>query len=172
MRDSVGGLCALSVSNHRQNTKTLTQHQTKWPRRPRRNPPRSVATTRPRREPRPLETRESRSQSDPPRPRPRLSRRLGRGRGPPRPPAARAGETAVRKKSIATDPTRLRPWAPAQAPKKGDEKKKKKKSKESYSSYIYKVLKQVHPDTGISKKGMVVMCGFIQDIFERLERRV
>ena len=28
---------------------------------------------------------------------------------------------------------------------------------ESYSSYIYKVLKQVHPDTGISKKGMSIM---------------
>ena len=57
-----------------------------------------------------------------------------------------------------------------QAPKK-DASKKKKKSKESYSSYIYKVLKQVHPDTGISKKGMIVMCGFIQDIFERARPR-
>ena len=56
---------------------------------------------------------------------------------------------------------------PAQAPKK-DAPKKKKKSTESYSSYIYKVLKQVHPDTGISKKGMIVMCGFITDIFERI----
>lgn len=27
----------------------------------------------------------------------------------------------------------------------------------SYATYIYKVLKQVHPDTGISKKGMLVM---------------
>lgn len=29
-------------------------------------------------------------------------------------------------------------------------KKRSKKRVESYSSYIYKVLKQVHPDTGIS----------------------
>ena len=56
----------------------------------------------------------------------------------------------------------------SQAAKKTDDKKKKKKPVESYSSYIYKVLKQVHPDTGISKKGMIVMCGFITDIFERI----
>ena len=39
---------------------------------------------------------------------------------------------------------------------------------ESYSSYIYKVLKQVHPDTGISKKGMSIMNSFINDTFERI----
>ncbi|KAJ8944801.1 hypothetical protein NQ314_009381, partial [Rhamnusium bicolor] len=30
------------------------------------------------------------------------------------------------------------------------DKKKKRRRKESYAIYIYKVLKQVHPDTGIS----------------------
>ena len=30
------------------------------------------------------------------------------------------------------------------------------------------MLKQVHPNTGISSKGMVVMCNFIQDLFERI----
>ena len=45
---------------------------------------------------------------------------------------------------------------------------KKKSRTESYSSYIYKVLKQVHPDTGISKKGMSIMNSFINDIFGRL----
>merc|ERR1712096_394346 len=35
---------------------------------------------------------------------------------------------------------------------KGDKKKRKKKRKESYAIYIYKVLKQVHPDTGVSSK--------------------
>lgn len=34
--------------------------------------------------------------------------------------------------------------------------------------YIYKVLKQVHPDTGISSKAMSVMNSLINDIFERL----
>jgi histone H2B len=43
-----------------------------------------------------------------------------------------------------------------------------KKRTESYSSYIYKVLKQVHPETGISKRGMSIMNSFINDIFERL----
>ena len=47
-------------------------------------------------------------------------------------------------------------------------KKKKKRRTESYSIYIYKVLKQVHPDTGISTKGMSIMNSFITDIFERI----
>ena len=44
----------------------------------------------------------------------------------------------------------------------------KKKRKDTYSSYIYRVLKQVHPDTGISKSGMGVMNSFIVDIFNRV----
>ena len=51
---------------------------------------------------------------------------------------------------------------------KGDGKKKRKKRKESYSIYIYKVLKQVHPDTGISSKAMSIMNSFVNDIFERI----
>ena len=42
----------------------------------------------------------------------------------------------------------------AKAINKGDKKKKKLRRKESYAIYIYKVLKQVHPDTGISSKAM------------------
>jgi histone H2B len=34
----------------------------------------------------------------------------------------------------------------------GEGKKRTKKRTETYSTYIYKVLKQVHPDTGISNK--------------------
>jgi len=56
----------------------------------------------------------------------------------------------------------------AKAPKKAGAKGRRKKRVESYSSYIYKVLKQVHPDTGISKKGMSIMNSFINDVFERL----
>lgn len=48
------------------------------------------------------------------------------------------------------------------------DKKRKRKRKESYSIYIYKVLKQVHPDTGISSKGMSIMNSFVNDIFERI----
>lgn len=50
---------------------------------------------------------------------------------------------------------------------KGD-KKRKKKRKESYAIYIYKVMKQVHPDTGISSKAMSIMNSFANDIFERI----
>ena len=57
----------------------------------------------------------------------------------------------------------------AKAPKKaGKGSASKKKRTESYSTYIYKVLKQVHPDTGISKRGMSIMNSFINDIFERI----
>ena len=50
----------------------------------------------------------------------------------------------------------------------GAKKKRSKKRVESYSTYIYRVLKQVHPDTGISKKAMSIMNSFINDIFERI----
>ncbi len=55
------------------------------------------------------------------------------------------------------------------APKKAaGAAKKHAKRTESYSSYIYKVLKQVHPNTGISKRGMSILNSFINDIFERI----
>ncbi|KAF6985021.1 hypothetical protein CFC21_002943 [Triticum aestivum] len=46
--------------------------------------------------------------------------------------------------------------------------KKAKKSVETYKIYIFKVLKQVHPDIGISSKAMSIMNSFINDIFEKL----
>ncbi|XP_055605179.1 histone H2B-like [Uranotaenia lowii] len=51
---------------------------------------------------------------------------------------------------------------------KGDKKKRKVRRKESYAIYIFKVLKQVHPDTGISSKAMSIMNSFVNDIFERI----
>jgi histone H2B len=45
---------------------------------------------------------------------------------------------------------------------------RRKKRTESYSSYIYKVLKQVHQNTGISRTAMSIMNSFINDIFERI----
>jgi histone H2B len=50
----------------------------------------------------------------------------------------------------------------------GDRKKRSKVRKETYSSYIYKVLKQTHPDTGISTRAMSIMNSFVNDIFERV----
>jgi histone H2B len=49
-----------------------------------------------------------------------------------------------------------------------DGKKRRSKRKESYSIYIFKVLKQVHPDTGISSKAMSIMNSFVNDVFERM----
>jgi histone H3/H4 len=55
----------------------------------------------------------------------------------------------------------------AKVQRTGD-KKKRRRRRESYSIYIYKVLKQVHPDTGISSKAMSIMNSFVNDIFERI----
>ena len=51
---------------------------------------------------------------------------------------------------------------------KQDKKLRHKKRAETFSSYIFKVLKQVHPDIGISNKAMMVMNSFVTDIFERI----
>jgi histone H2B len=50
----------------------------------------------------------------------------------------------------------------------GEKKKRRRKKPESYAYFIYKVLKQVHPDTGVSSKAMSIMNSFMNDIFERL----
>lgn len=49
-------------------------------------------------------------------------------------------------------------------------RKRKTKRKETYGIYIYKVLKQVHPDTGVSSKAMSIMNSFVNDLFERIAR--
>ncbi|XP_078260698.1 histone H2B 1/2-like [Rhinoraja longicauda] len=59
------------------------------------------------------------------------------------------------------------------APKKGSMKTLpkpvgKKVKKQSYSTYISKVTKQVHPDIGITSKAMGNMSSFVNDIFERI----
>ncbi|CAG8510940.1 8934_t:CDS:1 [Ambispora leptoticha] len=50
----------------------------------------------------------------------------------------------------------------------GEKGKRKKARKETYSSYLYKVLKQVHADTGISFRAMSIMNSFVNDVFERI----
>lgn len=49
-----------------------------------------------------------------------------------------------------------------------DKKKRSKRREETFSSYIYKVLRQVHADIGISTRAMATMNSFINDVFERL----
>ncbi|KAF7323003.1 Histone H2B [Mycena chlorophos] len=78
------------------------------------------------------------------------------GKAPAKSDGAKAGKkTATKKSSGATGAD-------------GEKKKRKKARKETYSSYIYKVLKQVHPDTGISNKAMAILNSFVNDIFERI----
>lgn len=48
------------------------------------------------------------------------------------------------------------------------DKKKKKSKYDSFSTYIYKVLKQIHNDVGISKKSMDIMNSFIKDIYDKI----
>ena len=61
--------------------------------------------------------------------------------------------------------------APAKAPKvakDGDKKKRNKKRQETYSTYIFRVLRQIHPEIGISKRAMQTMNSFINDTFEKI----
>ncbi|KAJ0399033.1 hypothetical protein P43SY_006904 [Pythium insidiosum] len=67
---------------------------------------------------------------------------------------------------MAKTPSKKAAKTPTKTGAKG--KGKGKKRVESYSTYIYKVLRQVHPETGISKRGMSIMNSFINDIFERI----
>ncbi|KAI8523861.1 hypothetical protein RHMOL_Rhmol13G0105000 [Rhododendron molle] len=83
---------------------------------------------------------------------------------------------AEEKKTAAAEkaPAEKKPKAGKKLPKDssaaaGEKKKKRsKKSVETYKIYIFKVLKQVHPDIGISSKAMGIMNSFINDIFEKL----
>lgn len=86
-----------------------------------------------------------------------------------------AGDKMEEKKSSVAEkgPAEKKPKAGKKLPKdsgaSADKKKKRvKKSTETYKIYIFKVLKQVHPDIGISSKAMGIMNSFINDIFEKL----
>ena len=45
---------------------------------------------------------------------------------------------------------------------------KRRKSKQTFNSYIFKVMKQVHPETRISKKGIAIINSFVTDTFEKI----
>ncbi|KAE9391645.1 histone-fold-containing protein [Gymnopus androsaceus JB14] len=77
------------------------------------------------------------------------------GKAPAKTEGSKAAKKTASKSKAATGPD-------------GEKKKRKKARKETYSSYIYKVLRQVHPDTGISNKAMAILNSFVNDIFERI----
>jgi len=61
--------------------------------------------------------------------------------------------------------------APAKGMKKTSSsaaKGRRRSRHETYSSYIFKVLRQCHPEVNISKKAMAIMNSFVNDIFERV----
>jgi len=45
---------------------------------------------------------------------------------------------------------------------------RRKRRNETYNLYIYKVLKQVHPEIGVSKKAMSILNSFVSDTFEKI----
>ncbi len=51
---------------------------------------------------------------------------------------------------------------------KATDKKVRRKKFDSYSVYIYRVLKNIHGEIGISKRAMEVMNSFVADLFERV----
>ncbi|KAH0749947.1 hypothetical protein KY290_029179 [Solanum tuberosum] len=65
---------------------------------------------------------------------------------------------------------------PAQKAKGGGRERKKKRAKvgggvgpsEGYRRYVFRVMKQVHPDMGISSKAMMILNNLMGDMFERI----
>lgn len=52
-----------------------------------------------------------------------------------------------------------------------DKKKRRKKGEPTYGSYIYKVLKQVHPEFGISSKAVKQMNSILGELLERFAHK-
>jgi len=57
---------------------------------------------------------------------------------------------------------------PAKNAKKAVRAAPKARRTETFAIYIHRVLKQVHPETGISKRSMSIMNSFINDVFEKV----
>ncbi|OVA17936.1 Histone H2B [Macleaya cordata] len=85
-----------------------------------------------------------------------------------KPAAAAAEEKKAEKAPVAEKKPKAEKKLPSKEASTDKKKKRSKKSVETYKIYIFKVLKQVHPDIGISSKAMGIMNSFINDIFEKL----
>ena len=57
---------------------------------------------------------------------------------------------------------------PRRGRRKGQTYDRRKRQSDNLNLYIFKVLKQVHPEIGLSKKSMAVINSFILDIFDKL----
>ncbi|OVA19483.1 Histone H2B [Macleaya cordata] len=85
-----------------------------------------------------------------------------------KPASAAAEEKKAEKAPVAEKKPKAEKKLPNKEASTDKKKKRSKKSVETYKIYIFKVLKQVHPDIGISSKAMGIMNSFINDIFEKL----
>ncbi|CAL8465849.1 g5385 [Coccomyxa elongata] len=81
---------------------------------------------------------------------------------PEAPPAVAAPAAAPRPAAAA------KPAKRQLARKTTKKKPKKKRRRETYSGYIYKILKDINPDKGISQKAMQVMDDLVRDLFTRI----
>jgi histone H3/H4 len=79
--------------------------------------------------------------------------------------AMTAEPVATEKAAATTKPVAKKRVSKADVDRSG---RKRKKIYSSFANYIYKVLRQVHPDTGITKKAMLIMDSMAHDIFTRL----
>ncbi|KAL5714343.1 hypothetical protein ACHQM5_016321 [Ranunculus cassubicifolius] len=88
-----------------------------------------------------------------------------------KPVAEKAPATEEKKSAVAEKKPKAGKKLPKSKETTGSVEKKKKKSKkgvETYKIYLFKVLKQVHPDIGISSKAMGIMNSFTNDLFEKI----
>ncbi|KAK7483239.1 hypothetical protein BaRGS_00025532 [Batillaria attramentaria] len=70
---------------------------------------------------------------------------------------------------LATSTKGMKKSMKSKAPRGVDKSgKRKKRRKESFGIYLYRVLKQIHTDMGISSKAMNIMNSFINDILDRV----
>lgn len=51
---------------------------------------------------------------------------------------------------------------------KDDPSRRRRRPKPTLGSFIYRVLKQVHPDRGINKRGMATIETMLMDVFDKL----
>lgn len=89
-------------------------------------------------------------------------------KSPVRTPVSKTQNSLTTKSPISKVPIKEEKKA-VKSIKKDVKSKKEKKGRrhETFSVYIYKVLKQVHNDIGISKKSMSIMNSFMNDFFEK-----
>ena len=58
--------------------------------------------------------------------------------------------------------------ASKKAARKAGPTKRRKARRNTFNTYIHRVLKQVHPKIGMSKKSMSIMNSFVTDTFEKV----